>query len=281
MPGGFPIGFDVCAAAAHGITASTSSGTNVASSATVHTKGSWVQLVASSTRDCCLLEVVISNEAVNNALIGAVDIGVGGAGSEVVVLQNLIVDAGYAEVAYRYLLPVNIPAGSRIAARSQVDTTGAQNIRVSVTAFEGGFSQSPGAAGVDAIGFVAAATNGTTIDPGGTANTKGAYAELIAATARDYFGLVGTIDGLTGHTSTLGNNNMLLDIAIGAAGSEQIINPDQRWRSPSNSFVMLTPSPFYPINIPAGSRLAARAQVSSITSTPGRTFGLTLYGVYK
>ena len=99
-------------------------GVTIAAPASAHTKGNWVQLVASTAKR--VVAMTLSAHAVGTTQLRfLVDIGVGGAGSEVVVLPNIYVKIGasYTRDGQNFgPLLVDIPAGSRIAARCQCAT---------------------------------------------------------------------------------------------------------------------------------------------------------------
>src|SRR5437867_785006 len=92
-------------------TTSESSGTTrVSVSAGNGSKGSWVQLIASTAARSYGLVVTLYTDTANSTT--AVDIGTGGAGSEVVVLANLI---AYCQTLAggdqdEYYIPITIPA---------------------------------------------------------------------------------------------------------------------------------------------------------------------------
>lgn len=96
----------------------TSHGTAVVSSGSVNTKGSWVQLVAAS--EITTKWLIVAPQITGTARNFAVDIGVGGAGSEQVILSNL----KYVNASLGILIgpfPFSIPAGSRVAVRAASD----------------------------------------------------------------------------------------------------------------------------------------------------------------
>jgi len=106
---------------------------------------------------------------------------------------------------------------------------------------------------------------GIGITTGATPNTKTAYTQLFAATTYDVYGFWLYVSG-TSNSAAIAN--FLLDIAIGAGGSEQIILPDFQigWRTaPGAGFH----GDFIPLFIPRGTRIAARLQ-SSLANDPGR-----------
>jgi len=278
MPGASPLGQEICNGTSVGANGATSLGTSVSPSATANTKGSYAQLAASTGIDACLMIVEVAPTSGLGAY--SIDIAIGGAGSEVVIAPNLVVQNAFSlTIPHVFVVPVQIPAGTRIAARCQSATASDSAIAVTAQLFAGSFSQMEGAAGVEAIGFVSASTQGTTIDAGGTANTKGAYVQLTASAARDYVGFFFVVDNLNANSS-LSSNAQLLDIAIGGAGSEVVIEPNYQIRRNNSGIAVLPPvSPIFAAPIPAGSRIAARSQ-SETNSSPSRSVGLTLYGIY-
>lgn len=100
---------------------------------------------------------------------------------------------------------------------------------------------------------------GVSITGAGTANTKGAYSagEIFSSTTYDTYLVV---LGLYNTSGTNTNTSALLDIGIGASGSESTIisNLLVGWRP---GVTVGGPTVFYlPIFIPAGSRVAGRVQ---------------------
>lgn len=259
MPGSFPMGIEVCNAQDAGTLTASSDGTTITASGSTNTKGSWTQLVASLGADCCwvLIEIGTPNTGVRKILV---DIGVGAAASEQVVVSNLQVltqSSGTGD-DIKFSFPLQIPAGSRVSARSQSATASAA-VTVKMTCFDGAFTMMEGVAGLDMLGVSTATSVGTNVTPSATANTKGSFAQLIASTARDYCGLVVVV----GPAGTAGDI-YLVDIAIGAAASEQVIIPNVRMAFSTT----ITASPIYiPMAVPAGTRISARAQASAASGT--------------
>jgi hypothetical protein len=98
---------------------------------------------------------------------------------------------------------------------------------------------------------------GTLITAGATANTKGAWTQLVAATDFDSDGMLLTLSIQSAHPYAF-------DIAIGASGSEQIIvnNILLRGINGSNYYS----SSYLPITIPAGTRISVRSQSTTASS---------------
>lgn len=105
--------------------------------------GSWVELTASTSADVAALWIIAGNVANSAPIAGSltellIDIGVGGAGSEVSVLGPIpavSTTAGIMLATIPTWFACSIPAGSRIAARYQSNTTDATDRKIEVTAY--------------------------------------------------------------------------------------------------------------------------------------------------
>jgi hypothetical protein len=274
MPGGYQLEQGLCNGNDNGTDTVNSRGTAVAGANGAY--GSYVQIVASTGSDTCAILVSLSyNGGANTQFQSAIRIGVGAGGSEVVIINDMLVYAASSSyVAANYFFPICIPSGTRIAAACYCPG-GTDTVYVSVVLFDGSFASIEGYAGVDSIGLSAA--KGTTITCG-AANTKGSYAQLTASTSRDYMGFIISIDGLNAGLAQTGSD-ILVDLAIGAGGSEVNIVPNFTVPIAGTASGMqgIVPSDIFPINIPSGTRIAARAQ----SATASRILGLTVYGIYK
>jgi len=266
MPGGFPIGPEICNGSSAGIVSSSSSALAV-TGGTANNFGAWTQMIAATSFDVAYIVAMVSDQVVSN-FNSVYDIGIGAAGNETPIVNKLMGYGGNGNNYNAYELPVSIPAGTRISVRELGGGSGNSG-HIGLELFDAGFTNMEGGAGVDAVGFVAGTCHGTSVTTG-AANTKGSYSQLVASAARDYLGFCVAIDGLDAALGVHG----ILDIAIGAAGSEQIIVPDWIFTLTTQGSPV---SKFYAIPIPAGARVAARAQ----DITGAQSFGVTVYGVYK
>ena len=275
MPGGYPTLLNVSGGVSYGVLGYPL-GTNIPPSLTASTKGSWTQITASTTQDCTLLDIFANQRQVTGRSVASIDIGIGASGSENILIPDLVLCNPGENAASRWILPINIPSGTRISARSQALGTATGVIcTVLLTTYDGGFTQDEGFAGVDTMGFISASTAGTTLTPGVAANAKGSYAQLIASTTRDYIGVFGAVD-LLGASS--GVETYWIDVAVGASGSEQIIVPQwgvYLWDVTDSNMQ------FIPVIIPAGTRVSARAGSADGTGGGALNIGFTLYGVYQ
>ncbi len=243
-----------------GANTATSQGTTVAPNATAHVKGSWVQLAASAPGGSWLFIHAANTTGTATGTTWFLDLAIGAAGSEVVIASDLVIVAQryHAIPSACYLLPLYIPPGVRLSARCQGNSASQNSLSVTVMVLSPGFLPSATSTILNAMGAVEASTTGTSLTSGASNNTKGAWVEVAAATARRYFWLGLATFNVSSETPKL------IDLAIGAAGSETILIPNlfcQSGGSGSYQIVSL------PVNIPAGSRLAARFQDSSASKT--------------
>jgi hypothetical protein len=245
-----------------GATTASSVGTVIASPGSINTKGAYTQIVASTSSDAAGL--LIGGSIVGAASLNTlIDIAVGAGGSEVVVIPDVscIRISSTPMAIPQFYVPLAIPAGTRISARiASSDTSAIATLSVQIVTSTANLPQSCGTC--EAWGVTAASSRGVTVDPGGTANTKGAYTQLTAGSSFKVNYLV------VGFMPDPANNNQgfnyLVDIAVGSGGSEQVIVSNIHIYAASNigtGQARLT----LPVSIPAGSRVAVRAQCSSNT----------------
>jgi len=250
--------------------------TQITLGGTANTKTGYTQLVASTSFDIHYLVVEIDfiNSSAVSLLDVSVDIAIGAASSEVVIIADLLATLNRNQQAC-FQLPVFIPAGSRVSARAQSDQIN-EAIGVGIKGFSRNSLTSPGYGRVTTYGFNSSDTGGVSIDAGATLNTKGAYSQIIASTTYDIKGLV-MAPSLGGNRSSSDTAVFLYDIAVGAGGSEAVIVPDIPYSSDSDEKPTANLC-FFPVEIPAGSRVAVRSQ-SSTNDATDRITDVVIYGV--
>jgi hypothetical protein len=258
----------------YGAATAASSGTQIAYTV-ANTKSGWNQVTASSAHDAH--EIVLYAYGETSACDMLVDIGVGGAGSEQVVLPNLAITSRDTTAAMPSVIkmPCFIPAGSRISIRFQ-NSVGVSTMRYVLTIVQLGGLWPPTFQRITAYGVNVADSGSVSVDPGASINTKGSYSEIEDATANP-IRLLWIAFGLQANTART-DYTWLVDIAVGGAGSEQIIIPDQ-WIAVSASrdtVVQQFIGPFE-VSIPEGSRLAVRMQCSG-NDAADRLLDVALYG---
>jgi hypothetical protein len=212
---------------------------------------------------------------ITSTLSGLLDIAVGAAASEQIIIPDLLI-ATRSLQPVTFMVPVHVAAGSRIAARCQNGGALGQTLGVSIELFTAGWLRLPSPGRVTAYGVNTADSGATNIDAGAVANTKGSYAQLSAAVNRTRAVIlaIGDQDDQIRNAA-----EWLVDLAVGAAASEQVVLPNLRLacNSTSDMILPLVLGPF-PVEIPEGSRLSARAQCSTATAGD-RVFDLAVYGI--
>lgn len=277
MAGAWRGGLQVANVLDVGTNAGASQGVTIAGPASTFTKGSWVQLVASATRDSAWIMVYVQT-AMGSSGVQAIDVGVGASGSEQPVISNLLCSST-GSIGIRFLFPVAIQAGTRIAARLASGSTNDQMI-IGVTTLADTFGSVGIGSMVDTYGVISTTNLGSLVDPGTSANTKGAYTQLTASLTSDISGFLLLFD-CQAATGSVGAVSWLIDLAVGPAGSEHIILPNLFMTATTGStFSTINGQlvPYVPYQLAAATRVAVRAQCSTATS-PDRHLGATLYGV--
>lgn len=245
-------------------TATSSTNVTLTAAASAHVKGTYTEVVASTAAATTAIIISFPNHTLNSDGRYLIDIATGAAASETIIIPNFIAwttdQSGTAGMTT--LLPVSIPAGTRISARCQCSTANS-TLDVQVLLLQGGAAT---AGTYTQHGVDTASTNGQIITYG-SSNTKTSYTEMDAGVASD-------IDVLYVLCSPRDTNAVeqqhLLDIATGGAGSETVLIGDIAFSQNNiddNDMYVFGP---IPVSIPAGTRLAVRGQCSASASTSMR-----------
>ena len=252
-----------------------------------NTKMAYVESIASTPYDSDSLYVVTGfhHDGLEHLMV---DVAVGAGGSEEVIVPNLY----YSQIQSAnhqasFDLPVSLAEGERVAFRAQTSSTNVSDntCRTDIYAIRrGAWAISPGCSRVVDMGLNLSTTKGVSVDPGATVNTKGAWAEITASTPNDFSALAVSISNnnvASGQTPQVMGH--LVDVGIGAAGSEEVIAKNMPLHTnTSNSpglskfgrqFVINTRIP-----IPSGTRIAVRAQCNENQAT-GRILFAGAFGI--
>lgn len=239
-----------------------------------NTKGAWTQLFASTPFDADGLFFTLEWGTGNSYLV---DIGIGAAGSEQVLVPNILIQQVAANTygCDHVLFPIVVTGGTRMAIRCQ-SSTGLATCFPKLGLYKGGWPSLPRFSRATDYGTNTSTTQGTAITPSGTANTKGAWAQLVASTTNPIRRLLLSVGD---NGSNARNVSWWIDLGIGAAGSEQVLVPNMQGtmlQGPS-SFLGLSPMLWeLPCFIPSGTRLAARCAVNSTNTI---AFQVSLVGL--
>jgi hypothetical protein len=251
-----------------------SGGITIPKGAAINTKGAWQELISALPQRAEGLIVGLYAYRTSSF-----DLAIGLAGSEIIIAADMLIGVGGNTAVTGhplYRIPINIPAGTRLSARMQsIDVTyaGAMDIH----ALGGGFNLDPVLSKCATYGFISGSTKGTDIDPGATANAKGAWVEFIGSLIHPVKALIVAFNHAD--TTSTSSTRWLVDIGGGAAGSEKVVIPDIH-AAYDYPWAMKTPyTPVIRSAIPAGSRVSLRVQCNINTATK-RVLDAVLYCFY-
>jgi hypothetical protein len=252
----------------------TAAGALLTASASAHVKGAYVELIASTPFACTRVKVTHTAGPGINGTTFLTDLATGSLGSETVIVANMISESPGVAVTGgcgTIDLPLSLPAGTRLAMRTQCNVTGSRTVRVALELSAAG--DTPGPASYETYGANTTTTRGALVDAGATANVKGAYTELIASTSAITQVLVVIASG--GANTSPSNVPFAVDIATGADGSEVVLIPDIRFVPHSNG---ITPRAVTLLTyIPAGTRIAVHASCG-VNDATDRLLDIVLLG---
>lgn len=222
--------------------------------ASFYQNSAWSTVIASTANAIVLVGVYVGG----GPQTLEIDIGTGGAGSEVVV--GTITRAGQ-QRTYYFPIPIdNVGAGVRVAARIRGVAATAARIRLLYYNGTGlvGFT----ATARPSLVFPVTAQGGTPIDAPSalTAWNSGAWTTLVASTAADY--LIAAVMCSVGASASVIEHEV--DLGVGGAGSE-VVKSTHRGTHYSGSFsgveqaLMKPPYSF----VPSGSRIATRIRAEA------------------
>lgn len=245
-------------------------GPTTTGNASANTKGSYTQIVASTT--------FTSNSAVVSAMFGTnaidglaqlMDLATGAGGAETVVIPNLATDMARTGTGtawacnFAAVLPWAVASGTRIAARVQ-GNSGSRTISPNVQLVAAG-SYTGISTFVD-YGTNTADSGATQVDPGGTSNTKGAYSELTASSSAVTQSLLVMVTWQGKTTAPATFANWAIDIATGSGGAEVVLMSDLRAAEipcVSDTAAFNGRMQDFLTYIPAATRIAARASCNT------------------
>ena len=202
-----------------------------------------------------------------------IDIGIGGAGSEQTLIEDIylcsITSDGFQNADCIYI-PIRIPEGARVAGRSS------SAIDATIVGANGGPGFMRGYAGCETYGISSGI--GTQMTGSDSANSKGGWAQITAATGFHIKALMAIIG--RNNNNSLTDADFLFDVGIGGAGSEQVLIPDLPFTANATRDTV-RPRIFgpFPVDVPEGSRLSGRIQ-GTTTTNPDDNMDLVLYGFY-
>jgi hypothetical protein len=251
----------------------TQGGVTITANSSANTKGSWTQLIASTSANASLLTVLVGSVqigATNTATL--VDLAMGASGSEVAFASDIAVGGasgggGGSRAAAYFQIPLKIPSGTRISARIQSVVTGGKTAAVALyTQDAGDYSTAP--TSVDVIGGNTANSQGISFS-----GASGTWVQATASTSQAYRAVTFVASG---HDATMGNVIDFFEVGVGASGSEVGFG-EFRWQFDTSETASIREPYTYMSgrNIPAGSRLAVKHPIAADPSK----YGFTLIGI--
>jgi hypothetical protein len=238
-------------------------------SATINTKGSWSQIISSSSGNTSFIFISLNNvgnAATNTATL--LDIGTGASGSETAIIGDVAIGASGSSggITNTFGVPFKIPSGTRVSARIQ-SVVASKTSTISAFVMDlGGYDTAP--TSVDVIGADTANSKGISFS-----GASGSWTEAIASTSRNYRAVCCV---LSSHNSDIATLTISWDVGIGASGSEVVFGNGRTSTSSAELLSNATPYNYlFGRKIPAGSRLAVR---HNIAANPDR-YGFTLIGI--
>jgi len=219
-----------------------------------HTKGSWLELISSTSGTTEFFSMQWQGGNVSGTDTAMLmDIGVGASGSETVVVPDIAIGGASAVVLN---LPINIPSGSRIAARLQGTRGSSQTIVTfgNIAAFSiGGSNSALIPTSLDVLGTDTATSTGTAMS-----GASGTWVEVVASTSDDYIGFQLVPSASDSSITSLANTQLTL--GVGSAGSEVAIGDiSVNYNGANESFALRSINlPVFGQEVPAGSRLAVK-----------------------
>jgi hypothetical protein len=254
-----------------GVTAASTSGKAITAGA-AGGQGSWVEFIASTSETSNLILVTVWYNGVGARTSGAVILGVGAAGAEVEKFRTSFHLQATVAGRNHFLIPLTIASGSRVAMAFDADPAAnnsalavihlfsADNLYKSNAFFSSDFSANGGA--------------GVTVDPGGTAHTKGAWVQVDASAGGDSDWVLVSIG--TAQNAAAAVATWLVDIGTGEAASEAGIITNLPFATDTSEIGQA----YYviPLPIASGSRIAVRAQCS-INDATDRLIDVNILGI--
>ena len=243
-----------------GFVLATTTGTSITASASANTKGAYVELVSAANNDLDSNSIELVFDGLNSALGDfLVDISVGDAGFEEVVIHNVYVKTTSTPGALvsRVTLPISFQSGVRISARCQANNSSLA-INMFIILSSGNFKQPTGFSEAVAYGDDEATSTGTLVARS-SVGVFGSWVEITASTT-DEIHAIAIASHRQGGSWQNGKYNY--QVAVGSAGNEEVIISDilsATTASESGSGLL---AGAYMVEVAIGQRLSIRAAAS-------------------
>jgi hypothetical protein len=241
--------------------------TQVFASGSINVKGSWTQIAASTPFDSDLL--MLQWQGSVGSVSALMDIGIGGAGSEVVLVPNLSIES---QASYLYFMghsiPIAIKAGTRVSVRIQASLASADfYVKAQFAATNGAI---PAQSAQD-YGANTSTSRGTIVQCSVTANNYGSWYQITAACAEMRYAVI-----QLQCDANNGAQAFQFRLGVGGAGAEQIVFPNFFGFGGSATLSSAyPPNLVVPLRLPSGTRIAGQAR----SETGGLNIDTTVLGL--
>jgi hypothetical protein len=222
------------------------------------TYSAYAQIVASTNFAASAIDLTFYAVLGTSSVHVIFKFAIGGAGSEVDFLVDVpLTTLGQSpDALYNFIVPVEIPKGSRISFAAASDT-GSVVCYASVQLIAGTMGEAKSGQTPNTYGVTTSTARGITLTSGASF-AKGSYVQLTASCKKTTSAI------LLPSTNEISGQPWYMDIAVGGSGSETIIAPDITFKIYYN----VCPNSWWlPISVPAGSRLSARVSSAFNTDT--------------
>lgn len=244
-------------------------GTNVTASGSIHTKGSYTQLISSTTYDWHGFWLHAGNTGTSGAATDVLlDIAIGASSSEQIILPDWMVGwATNSSGSYKHLwVPLFIPRGTRIAARCQA-LIASDVVNVLVFGCPGGSGlPSPLFTNCDAYGIDASTSSGTS-HTAGNSGAESTDANVGGTTSKNYGAVM---LGVASQSSTTTGIAYHWELTIGGTTHAE-------WYTNNTTGEIVCgpypPAPI-PVSIPSGTQLQIQGEASGTAQAQDVAFYL-------
>lgn len=236
-------------------------------------KGSYVEMSSGLERpvDGFYLACLLGGGAIDYLI----DIAVGPANQEEVILANFPFGSGSASLPGRAYIPLKIPGGSRVAARCQASSA-ANTVEIIMQFVRGDYARALSFERATTYGADTSDSGGTSVDPGGSANGEGTWTTISASIENRIRYAIACYGNARNNTIGV-NSRALFDFGFGPVGSEQLLVEGLIIQADTAADRY---TPLYDqlmIDVPAGERLVARQQNNNTDATD-RLVDMTIIG---
>lgn len=270
-PSQFQFEYDDTTAGTANITTMTQ-GVLLPASGSSNTKGAWEELVASADRDWYGFWLTFWGTTNNPSAVNAAalcDIGIGGAGSEQVLIGDLVKGnlSTLSTAAFGFLpapaiyFPLQLAKGGRLSARVQTETSG-RTLRCKVWGESGASVPKSVFSGCDTYGAnSSSASVGTSLSSNASANTFGSWTNVGGTTTRDYKGFC--VSHQAQNATVLNNRVYIIEFGYGGMALSWCMaasGTNETWATAFEAQAVIQ-------NIPAGTQLQARVSCGTASNT--------------